>query len=93
MVMSANSCSLAQIQTLLLGYQYETCNLYFIYFQQKLERHKIILKSNILKKRSCLERNIQHEIKEEMSAKLWTTKVDDEDKNFEQNSVQIETRK
>ncbi|XP_046808257.1 nucleosome-remodeling factor subunit NURF301 isoform X2 [Lucilia cuprina] len=61
--------------------------------QQTLERHKIILKSNILKKRSTLERNIQSEIKGEMSRKMWATKLGDDDDSFTQNSPHVETKK
>ncbi|KAI8124900.1 Nucleosome-remodeling factor subunit NURF301 [Lucilia cuprina] len=60
---------------------------------QTLERHKIILKSNILKKRSTLERNIQSEIKGEMSRKMWATKLGDDDDSFTQNSPHVETKK
>ncbi|XP_061402352.1 nucleosome-remodeling factor subunit NURF301 [Musca vetustissima] len=44
-----------------------------------LQRHKDTLKSNILKKRSLLERNLQSEIKDEMSKKIITNKFDDND--------------
>ncbi|XP_075160179.1 nucleosome-remodeling factor subunit NURF301 E(bx) isoform X2 [Haematobia irritans] len=44
---------------------------------ETLERHKDTLKSCILKKRSLLERNLQSEIKEEMSKKILTNKIDD----------------
>ncbi|XP_053954762.1 nucleosome-remodeling factor subunit NURF301 isoform X1 [Anastrepha ludens] len=45
---------------------------------QTLERHKDLLKKSILKKRSLLERNLQHEIKEEMNTELLSSseKVD-----------------
>ncbi|KAM7358275.1 nucleosome-remodeling factor subunit NURF301 E(bx) isoform 2-T3 [Cochliomyia hominivorax] len=60
--------------------------------QHTLERHKILLKGNILKKRSALESNIQNEIKIEMSKKLWTN-LDNEDNNYTPNSSQIVTKK
>ncbi|XP_073840777.1 nucleosome-remodeling factor subunit NURF301 E(bx) [Musca autumnalis] len=41
-----------------------------------LERHKDTLKSNILKKRSLLERNLQCEIKDEMTKKVVSSKYD-----------------
>ncbi|XP_059217057.1 nucleosome-remodeling factor subunit NURF301 isoform X2 [Stomoxys calcitrans] len=45
---------------------------------ETLERHKDTLKSSILKKRSLLERNLQSEIKEEMSKKVFVNKFDED---------------
>ncbi|CAD7006089.1 nucleosome-remodeling factor subunit NURF301 [Ceratitis capitata] len=49
---------------------------------QSLERHKDLLKKSILKKRSLLERNLQHEIKEEMNNELLSSTEKDTNKKF-----------